>query len=341
MDRVQTLDDGTRRLEYHYIPWPLQYPSPLQINAALNEAARRGTALADLHTLDLPHDIAPEERLTDLGEILWSSLPLYATLSFKERPWITWEILLPPGTDAEPDLVGEQRETKFLTRADQFDPLMHAVLPSFPNNRWAMLHFKHLSRHVPAMPDGNPCVMGMAEPLKGPAPDGPDMEGASLAEGWSRDIDLPRVHPMERVEYPDGLFKRLWVSLDDDSIEYAKQWEEREPHIAKVVEGAVAVVPPGGEEFPWTEHYLLRLDLAARIAPRTLEFLRKHRIGHPALWATWRIEPCFRDLDPQVTFQTDPELGGFRAAIVLPKPIFTYNPDLISRMEADIRKQWR
>lgn len=340
LERIQIEPGGESRLEYRYIPWPLQFPDATRINAALNQAARWGTPVPELTGLEFPHDIPPEENLTDFGLILWQSLPLYAVLTLK-YPWITWEAYLPPGEGEVPNLAGPPRGVAYITRGDAFDPLMHEVLAAFPQNRWARLHFMGLEQMLPRLPDGTPTAMGMAEPLKGKLPETKSEPVIPEEPGWSQDLEFPRAHPTERVEYPNGLIKRVWIGLSNDEVEWARDWEAKEPNCAKTVEGAVAVVPPEGEEFDWLDHHFLRLDLPARTAPSVVRLLERSRIGHPAVWALRVIEPCFHDLDPHVTFAEDPAASGFRAAVVLPKPVFTYQPELLDAVLRDVRKRWR
>lgn len=357
---IKYLDDGTRRFEYRYIPWPLQYPTGQQINAALNEAARRRAPISDLKDLDLPDNIEPEDNLTDFGLLYWKGLPLYATLTFKE-PWIIWDAFFPPGPDGQPSLEGPVQDRSIATTGSQFDTLMHEALPAVPQNRWAQLHFKDFESLLPTLEDGTPCAMGMAAPLPphpggmtegsrlsktpgpdaaGPIPPVPQPQSDNDAI-WDRLDDIPRAHPMERVEYPAGLLKRFWLSLANDQLEWAQAWEEREPAVAKLVEGAASIVPPGAEEFEWHDHGILRLETAARLLPRLVHVLNKYRMGHQASWAHGRIEPCYIEPEPNVSFTDDPVASGYRAAIVLHRPYFTYDPTLIDQMLANIRRQWR
>ncbi len=328
---MQTLEDGTQRLDYKYIPWPLQFVNAHQINAALNQAAKLGTSVAELTKCDFPHNIAPEETLNEFGMILWQSLPTYAVLSLK-HPWITWEAYLPPGTDETPDLAGPPRGSCFSTRSNDFNALMLEVISAFPINRWAKLHFMGLEKMLPRLQDGTPCAAGMAAPMK------PDPKQLKTPDDVP---EFPRAHPMERTEYPNGLFKRIWVGLSNEKVQWAKDWEAREPNCAKVIEGAVSVVPPGAEEFEWHDHHLLRLDLCARIAPNIVRMLKRFNMGHPASWGVWRIEPCYHELEPQVTFQAHPIEAGYRAAVILPMPYFTYRPESLDGILEDVKKHWR
>ncbi|MCH8275458.1 MAG: hypothetical protein IH851_11785 [Armatimonadetes bacterium] len=321
--QLEPASDGGRAATYYYLPPNLNCFFPSHTLGALNWAAKEGAQSYE-DAVKVKPPLSPPEaaQLTEYGRLLLASFPKYVEFEFRE-PWIYASLYHPEQPDPR------------VVRANDWDAFATEFLKCFPQNEWAKLHlneYRDLLHHR----NGNVIAYEMWAPMRDAPPE--EKKTRLTAEDdddeeWTPQTDLPRAHTSERVEYPEGLYKTVYVTLFKNKVEPAKKWTQ-DAEWGNVIEGAVCVLQPGREEIKWNPHPLLKLEVPARAVPWFLRVAKETQWEHSAEWVQPIIQACYSPPVPFVAMNQAKEPEGWFAACICPEPAGDLPDNLRAELES-------
>ena len=166
--------------------------------------------------------------------------------------------------------------------------------------------------------------------MRGPVD--PDIKGPVTHQSFEQPSNIPVPDATERVEFPVGLYKSVYVSVVADQVRACQRFESTQE--MELMKCSLALRRTADAPFEWKDHYVFRFTVPAQYVGRMLKWMDDNEFSHPGGWSVRTVEAVYSPELVDVKFNFTPDVGNYERLFIVFKPL--EDLDLSTRLQYEM-----